>query len=787
MLLNKHPQRFLLIILCLHLVGLSALASRFPNVNLLKNGGFEQKEEVLLVIEPEDYLPATAILGGSGGMGVSLPAELEQWGFLSFGTPKALPPGTYIMEVQYYGSDYEAPKQTIHVFDGAHRTACDLPVEGDGKLHIVRQQFSTNSPIGELILKKSSAGTKPTNPIDQIKIISADLGWGKLIIPGSRISWQIDQQTAHGDSSAALLKDYFGGSGGWISNYIPIGQQEFQLNGWCLWEEAEEVIIEAGIAWYSEKDSLLSKELFTINKGPANSWQQFSFTSKPPKQARLARVIVQARKLEGAVWFDDIALFGDPTVLTISDPLTIRMWGKMGIKTYYRPEEGAVGLNRLELWSNMELGPQIQGEITLAASWEGDKPFSAPGQVFNLNMQQARIQLGGKPWPAGPDSNIILGTLNIEYSPYIATLGYNWAGGWMLPAGVQMQNRWARMQSDIFSVWQKNSQIAGAKLRGNLLGTQLAFVGIGVWDHFLIERSHGTVWQRGSLKEKAFSLEGKRTFDFFTLDCTYSIMSGLAAEQPDMWRFNLESAKLFPGLKVAYETWYAHPDFDPMYHNKSPRGYDMDYERFTEGNWLDNHRGQKGHRLDFSFEQRPLQVRSGWEFYRLLGAGTTEANIERTKLNMSANLALAKSQLFALYEQRQEVREQYELIELHPFWQRTEMGLERQMGQISGWPVSFTYKRVFEKIYQEEIAANEVLLTRAKGENKVYLGYRWERKGTERQNYFKLGGLYVTPGGIQLKLIFTTPNLPHTGYFDPLRERWIEVDNELRISAMVGF
>ena len=762
----------LLMILCIGIINAA-------NINLLPNGDFEQLNTDPVTIELEDVLPdyARRLDGASGGKACILPGEMNQWQYVEFRLPKPLKPGEYIIQVRTFGDSSQAAASSLYDEAGGNHTLLfSLPIFGDQKFHTSRKLVKTDKEIKTLVLKKMANTATGTNPLDWIKISEFIIGepfpknWQKLG-GESAATWSVDNFHTRSGVTAITLTDLSVDDTGIISDYFPVANQKYELSGWYTIGGAHDPKVKLGIAWYKSEGELLLEEYTLADVIMNNSWQQISTMVEPPVDAALARVFIKASSLDkGKLWLDDLALLGDPGILPKGEAVPFRVRGFAEGQIEYQPETGLIGRNRTGLYPTIYISKPVAGVISFYDSWEGDGiPFDGDKQRhINLKNKNLTITLYN-PVPGLPISTMEFGSLDIQYSPYIAMLGYSGVGGWVIPQGISLEGKYWGWKNKSFASWNTNETTAASKLQGELLGVGLDLTTIAIWER------RAELDGRGPLKEQALSVEADyQLLNTIDLNCVLNVLDKQNEELPGSWSVNLKKKNLIEGLNVDFSRWYCNQDFKPRYHDKTSRGYDWDLQYFSEGNWVDNNRGKQGYSLDANYSHGPLSLRSLTETYELMNQ---ENHPLRERMLAQGTIWAGKNKITLKWEQRLEEVKFLEGAQKSVLWQATSAGVERPLVGILGSPLTLNYLYEAGTIQAQPYASQEITLKKyIKGLN-LYAGYRVENEADKKQHFFKCGGNYSTPGGIWVSLVYTNPNLPHQGYYDSIREKYVENDN----------
>jgi hypothetical protein len=774
------------------LASCNCLAAKPVKMNLLSNGDFEQLNSDPIVIQAASALPELAVsVPGVQSKGASLPAEMGIYAYKIIPIPGPLEVNQpYTIEVSYWGSSDAAAEQKVYVLDGTqHRELFALSAQGDESVHVARTKITFKKVTGNaLVLKKTSGAQKNANPVLKVQLtpdVAASLprNW-RMWREGKSFAYLgLDKTKSHSGQTSVAIADALTehDSLGWETDSFAVGEQEYQLSVWAF-PTQQKVTVQLGIAWYQAEDRLLKEDLITVT-GKRNSWEQLVLQVRPPVGAKLGRVFLRATNLKKAwVWFDDVLLLGDPTISLKKPSVPLSFQGNVTTEMHYLPENDINMYDLLRLYMTANIGNTVKGELRFGGIYENNKrnfTATSPRQV-DLRTTDAKLMVATPIYPDGPVVNAVLGTIDAYYSPYIAFIGYSSAGGYLKANGIKLDGSWPYGQYSSFSFWDSGKQTLGAKLSGNLWDAKLALI-------MLTSRQlkQGTAdgvsyYLPGARLENAFSLEAGRKFGKFEYSGVYNqLQSNNQGSKPESGIFKLKAVNLLPGINPELSLWFCDADFKPSYRDHTPRGYSYSDMRFYEGNWVDNHLGQRGVNLIWNAGKNPLELKGEYEIKQ---AQDSPDDYLREKMGLTATIHLGKNVLALNCQQRLESRVYLDNYERYPIWQTASATITRPVqGIFAKYDAQYSYE--VEAIQNQSLTGQEIRLSRRIQEGplsglRFYFGYRLEDDGLAKKGYLKLGGTYATPGGLNLQLTYSNPNKPHTGYYDSVREEYIPADNE---------
>lgn len=764
-------------------------------VNLLPNGDFEQLNTDPLLIEMEDVLPANSVSvqGASQGKGAILPRSMEIWGYVTFNLPRPLKRGPYLLEMHVLGNDSGAPD--VGFYDGTtldHEMLFAYGGDGSGKFKTLQKRFTINKEMTTLVVKKVSAAKLDSNPIDWIKITPLSrldefaLQWDRLG-KESQGSWQLDTQKVHSGQYAMKISGAKVDHVGIISDFFPVGRQQYELSAWYALA-SQDAKIQFGIRWYATADQFLREDYLT-GGATAGNWQQLTMSVIPPARSALARVFVTTTGLgDDELWLDSFSFLGDPTVLPRGEPVPLTLRGFASSEVNWRPETGLFCADKIGIYSDFFIEKPIKVHLKFDELYEG-LPFKfteTPLRPVTLWNQSFRVTLE-YPVPGLPIKSISLGSLEVTYSPYIATIGYFAAGGWTVPYGVNVTSRILGWDNDFFTFWRLQEQVLGSKFSGSILDTNLNLTGLVIRSLLPAQGTDQLV--SGPVQEQAISVEAKRQLPGnWQASGVYNLLAKAGEANYSSYNIKMQQPKLMPGIGVALSSWFCDPKFKPRYYDKTPKGYDYSLGYYQQGNWVDNRNGQRGVGIELITKHEPLEIRSSLEAYNLVNQNT---KVHKFKAD-GVTTALGNKVTFA-WEKRNTWLSYFETSQQGPIWQKLKLGLERVLQRPKGEPIVANLWHEEGQMALDGYQANELRLTRKWQRGllrglTIFGGIRQEKNSlTGKQNYLKFGSNYNTPGGIKISLVLSTPNLPQQGYFDDLREEWYEIDNELKVFLSTSF
>lgn len=782
---NKTEQILLLgMLICA--LGCSAIT---PKINLIENGSFEPAIDLNpIIIKPADYLSSADIQipDGSNTKGVYLKPELNLWEYVEIRYP--LQPGEYQIKVKYYGDSADGPSQAIQYNSKGHHTIFELRPIGDKQYHIVEGGFTATDNVVGLVIKKVSSKRTSSNPIVEIVVTPVfheeiPDNWHKERLPGSLVSWSFTDKLARTGKYALLIDDAVGGSGGWNTDLVSVTEGEYELSAWIKTNLlAEDTKIEAGLRWYGDGRTLLSQDAASISQ--QEDWQQIRLSLKAPKGAKYAQFYLLAQDLFGSVALDDVKLLGEPISTRPSTPtyLSIPPWGRIVGKFSYIPQKGFQSLYTIN----------IGNDLYINSHWNATIHFSGIGAVNRSHLDPTVPENRLHAYSLALNRTIMVpifgrtgvfairvGNLDVNYSPYIASMGMTEAGGWQDLPGVAVSWSGLGIDGRMFSSWNRDrTLIVGGQIPLYLGKLETNLISLFTWDQNRTLVEETPRWELGSIKEKASSIDFNYNLYNCNIDGVYAWVNNFQEPISDMWRLQFKPVLGISNLNAFFEIWFCDPKFNPLHGNKGEEGWDELYERYIEQNWVSKHLGQRGYTFSWGWANKEAQFNTTLDWYYYLNDPSGRVMLE-TEFDVSRSYQEYK--LWVNLKQGHERRSIYEVNQYNPYWQEYHVGLERQLTPL----FSVQYLRDFEDIHNLKVNGQELRLVSHKGDNRFFIGIRKEEFVDGL--IFKLGGFYKTPGGINVKFAFTNPGQNIEEHWDFVRDRWVEMDNGIITSLYYIF
>ena len=184
----------------------------------------------------------------------------------------------------------------------------------------------------------------------------------------------------------------------------------------------------------------------------------------------------------------------------------VELEGFLGTEIEYIPDEDLQGTTYLQLGYLSQLNKnanavfglrwQSVGGGTVNDWYQEDliSTFGAPGTFY------AYVEANGAPWEGSQPVKMTMGSINIDYSPYIATFGYNtrwYDRNWDISDAPYMPEWW----------WYNDNGVAFDNIKLGTLNTRL---------FYLFDKDYG--WEE---EANTFGINFKGAFDAVDLDATF--------------------------------------------------------------------------------------------------------------------------------------------------------------------------------------------------------------------------------------------------------------------------
>ena len=283
---------------------------------------------------------------------------------------------------------------------------------------------------------------------------------------------------------------------------------------------------------------------------------------------------------------------------------------------YYSPETGLKTAHRLSMISRpttfkntvgLHIYWLIDSSRTGFDSWEERKP-----KPYLVNGN-GTINLDGPLFPGLKPIKVSLGRVYINYSPYVATINYDYA---KMAHGISVNNVvWQNVNCSGFFVWENDRAKSfsllgeGLRLRTNNRSWNGEMILVrhrvgppkfnyGMLPDFGVTREFSQQLTLNYRINPKTSIEGLWIDKYSYLDSTTTKVNA--------HKINLKSKNLLPNLDLSY--WNFDENFDPRYRSTHPEFLYFEENQRVGLNPIDLYKNQQGYNLDLSGSHKKVNM-----------------------------------------------------------------------------------------------------------------------------------------------------------------------------------